>query len=278
MNYKILKRNCKSNTFCMVRNSIIVLLFAFSHFIMTGCKHDPNDDPEPDCLVEVSFTAKPLSGSLLKSAANPSEDLIGKIILFGVNEQNEVVQTFPVLLNPPLFGKTLVISRKVKSLYAIANPTPAMEAATLSSVSDLISMIGNFTNAPQSPFLMSGKSNVSGNSVNIELIRTVAKIDIIGKNGFLITTVTVMNTAAKGYVFNRETLSIPTSGITTYSYSGNSPSIYIAENSKLNPVQFVVTGQFQGKQESHTFTLTSGGQNIDIVRNTSYLVSIYFEE
>ena len=255
-----------------------MLLFVLCHFVMTGCEHDPQNDPEADRMVEVSFTTRSLSGSLLKSAANPAEDLIEKIILFGVNEQNEVVQTFPVLVNPPLSGKPLTISRKVKSLYAIANPSTAMEAATLSSVSDIMGMVGDFTNAPRSPFLMSGKSNVSGNSVNIELIRAVAKINITGKNGFQITSVTVMNTAAKVYVFNRETLSIPGS-VNMVNYPAvNSSSIYIAENSKLNPVQFVVTGQLQGEQKNHSFTLESGGQNIDIVRNTSYQVSIYFED
>ena len=274
MSYKILRKNCRSNTFSMVRNSIIVLLFAFSHFIMTGCKHDPQDDPEADRLIEVSFSTRSLSGSLLKSAANPAEDLIGKIILFGVNDQNQVVKTFPVLVT----GGTLTIPRKVQTLYAIANPSPAMEAATPSSVSDLTNMIGDFTNAPQSPFLMSGKRVVSGNSVNIELIRAVAKIDIICINGFQIETVTVMNTAAKGYVFNRETLSIPTLDVVTYSFSGNNPSIYVAESSKQKPVQIVVTGKIQGKQKSLTFTLTKDEQDIDIIRNTRYQVTIYYEE
>ena len=275
MNDKILRKNCRSKVFCMIRNSIHVLLFAFCHFVMIGCEHDPKDNPELDHMIEVSFTTRPLSGSSLKSAANPAEDLIEKIILFGVDEQNVVVQTF--LINPPLSGKQLVIPRKIKSLYAIANPSPAMEAA--SSVSDLTNMVGDFTNAPQSPFLMSGKSSVSGNSVNIELIRVVAKINIIGENGFQITSVTVMNTAAKGYIFSRETLPAPSSAnMVDYTVNNNPSTIYIAENSRSNPIQFIVSGQLQGKPKSHFFTLERGGQNIDILRNTSYQVSIRFED
>ena len=272
MNDKILRKNCRSKTFSMIRNSIHVLLFAFC-FIMTGCEHEAKDEPEPEHVVEVSFTIRSLSGSSLKSAANSAENFIEKIILFGVDDQNQVVQTFSISAT----GSTLTIPRKIKSLYAIANPSPAMEAA--SSVSDLTNMVGDFTNAPQSPFLMSGKSSVSGNSVNIELIRVVAKINIIGENGFQITSVTVMNTTAKGYIFSRETLPAPSpANMVDYTVNNNPSTIYIAENSRSNPIQFIVSGQLQGKPKSHFFTLERGGQNIDILRNTSYQVSIRFED
>ena len=251
-------------------------MFAFSLCIMAGCEHDPIDNPDPDCLVVVNFSTESLSGSLLKSTANSAEDLIEKIILFGVNEQNEVVQNFPALENPPMSGKTLTVLRKVKSLYAIANPSAAMVTANPLSVSDIMGMVGDFTNAPQSPFLMSGKGDVNGKNINIELVRTVAKIDIIGKNGFQITTVTVTNTPDKEYAFKRETLSVPASaGRVSYSaVSSTAPTVYVAENSRLNPAQFVVTGTFQGKQASYTIVLKSGGQNIDIARNTHYQVGI----
>ena len=260
----------------MIRNSIIVWFFAFSLCIMAGCEHDPKDNPEPDHLVVLNFSTESLSGSLLKSAANTAEDLIEKIILFGVNDQNQVVQTFPALVNPPMSGKTLTVPRMVKSLYAIANPSAAMEAVIPSSVSDIMEMVGDFTNAPRSPFLMSGKSDVNGKNVNIQLVRTVAKIDITGKNGFQITAVTVANTPDKEYAFKRETLSVPTTaGRVSYSaINSTSPTVYVAENSRQNPTQLVVTGQFQGKQASYTIVLKTGGQNIDIVRNTCYQVGI----
>ena len=262
----------------MIRNNIIVLLITFTLFIMAGCEQNSKNDPEPERFVAVSFSARSMSG-LLKSAASEEEDSIGKIILFGVNDQNEVVQTFPILTGTSLSGTQLTISRKVKSLYAIANPSDDMEVAipSMFTVSNLMDMTGDFTVAPQPPFLMSCISEVNSDNINIEFVRAIAKIDIIGINGFQIESITVMNTPAKGYVFNREDLSVPTSDMVTYSYTEDNLAIYIAESSKQNPVGFLVTGQFQNEQESCTIMLTSEGQKIDIIRNTYYQVSVGFE-
>lgn len=274
----ILRKHCRSNLICMVRNSSIVLLFTFSLFIMAGCEHNPEDVPEHEQrVITVNFTTKSLSGSLLK-AATPEEITISKIILFGVDDQGVVVQTFPKFVNPTssiqftMFGD-------VKLLYAIANPTVSVEWATPLTVSDLMSMTVDFADAPQAPFLMSciGEVN-STNSINLEFIRAVARIDITGTNGFQIESVTIMNTSAKGYVFDRAPLSIPTSEMVTYSNIESNSSIYLGESSMQNPVQFAVVGRYLNQPVSCTIVLTRNGQNIDVKRNTCYQVSIEVED
>ena len=257
----------------------IVLLLIISVFILTGCEHEQMLGSEDDRLVSISFSTRSLSSSLLKSTVSPEEESIVKMILFGVDDLGNVVQTIiPPLPEPPLTAVQVTISRKVKSLYAIANPSADIEAKNPITVSDLIDMTGDFSEAPQSPFLMSGKEDVNGYNINIivELVRTVAKIEIIGKNEFLISSVTVSNTPDKGYVFKKETLSMPTpdNRVTYSSVISATPTLYVTENSALNPVEFVITGEFQGKLANYTIVLKSGGSTIDIVRNTHYQVNI----
>ena len=253
-----------------------VLLCVLCVYIFTGCK-DSKEPIEPDDRqVVIYFSAKPTTSSLLKSTATAAESLISKVVLFGLDAQNNVIENYAVINNPSLAGIPLTISIDVKSLYAIANPSTAMETAKPSSVSDLMNLVGDFTNAPQSPFLMAGIGNVNGDKVNMELIRAVAKIEIIGKNSFQIATVTVKNTPDKGYVFRKETLSVPAAaGMVNYpAINSTTPILYVAENSRLTPTQFVVTGTLQGKQASYTIALTNEAQNIDIIRNTHYQVGI----
>ena len=252
----------------------LFLFFAIGFFILAGCNENPDSIEENQIII--FFSTKPASSSLLKSTGTEAENSITKVIIFGVDAQNDVIETYPVINNPPSSGIELTISKDVTSLYAIANPSTYMETATPATVSELMSLTGDFTSAPQSPFLMGGMGNVNGNSVNIEVIRAVAKIEIIGKNDFLIESVTVANTPDKGYVFSRETFSVPaSSGKTTYpAINSAAPILYVAESSSKEPVQFVITGQYQGKQANYTLVLKYEGQNIDIVRNKHYQVGI----
>ena len=267
--------------FCMVKNSIIALLFAFSIFIIAGCEHDANDNPEPERLVKVGYSAVSLSGTSQKSTATAAEDLIESIILFGVDNSGNVVQNYQKLEDGLLSDIQLSIHGKVKWLYAIANPSSEMETADPQTVTDLLNMtIGYSANSPQSPFLMSCIEEVVGNSIELEFIRAIAKIEVVGINGFDVESVSV-TTAANGYVFNREAsgnMSVPT-GTTTYNYdfTSTNPTIYVAENSKQSPLQFVVSGMFDGKLQSCNIILKNGGQNIDVVRNTYYQVRVGFE-
>ena len=265
----------------MVRNNIIALLLTFGLLVMTGCE---KNEPEPEHLVALSFSTSAMSG--LKSASSAEENLIEKVILFGVDDQGEIITNFSALTGTSLTnGTQLTISRKVKFIYAIANPSVAMETAALQNVSDLMNMTGNFAIAPQWPFLMScvKEVNVFSNnvSINLEFVRAVAKIDVISKSDdFQITSVTLQNTPDKGYVFYREVggnVSVPTSTMVTYSSTGAVLSFYVAESVKLNTIQLLVTGMFQGEPESFTYSLTSGGQKIDIIRNSYYQAGIVLE-
>ena len=255
----------------------IVSFFVVSIFILAGCNKDPQkkiDEPESfDRQVMINFTAKSLSNSLSKSAASAAENQIEQVILFGVNDKGEVVQNFPVIENPQLTGTSVYVSGLVKSLYAIANPSADMEVKNPLSVADLMAMTCDYSNAPHSPFVMSSIGEVNSNSINLELVRAVAKIDVIGNSDFHVESVTVMNTPAKGYVFDKGTLSVPTSKMVNYSENSNS-SVYVAENSKQNPTKLLVKGTFQGKITAYTIVLSNNGNPLDIVRNTCYQVSI----
>ena len=252
----------------------VVFIMTLFLGILAGCQQEVFDDS--DRQIAVSFSPQSLSSSLKSSAASPAENLVTNLILYGVDDQGNVIQNFPALANPTLTGVSLTISKKVKSLYAIANPSSDLIAANPSNVSDLTDMTGNYTLMPQSPYLMGGKGDVNGYSVQIELIRTVAKIEILSKNEFIINTVTVKQSPDAGYVFQTETLSVPASaGLTAYpAVHSASPVLYVPENSKNNPTEFVVTGTYLGKQAVYTIVLTSGNVPIDIERNTNYQVFV----
>ena len=176
----------------------VFLSFAFIALIFTGCKKEPNEISGYDQVV-IFFVPQ---ASLLKSEATGSEKSIQKITLFGVDGQN-IIEKYPVINTPSLDGEPLTISRRVTSIYAIANID--VNVATLSTVSDLTNLTNNFTSAPVTPFLMSGIAtnlNRSTKIVSIDLVRAVAKVEIIG-NEFVIETVTVKNTPSQGYVFGR---------------------------------------------------------------------------
>jgi len=255
----------------------VILSLTFVTVVLAGCRKPP-DAPLPDRQVIIFFSTKPTVSSSLKSAATQEEEFFSKIMLFGVDNLGNIVETFSVE-NPPPSGIQRTISKQIKSLYAIANPTTDLEGVSLTTVSALQALTGNFTTAPQPPFMMSGNGNVLGYNVNIELVRTVAKVEMEGVNGFEIESVTVKNTPDKAYVFRRESVSTPSSAVPVNypAVSLATPTIYLAENrGGLNPTptQFVVTGQFGDKHANYTVVLADGGENIDIVRNTYYKVYI----
>ena len=253
----------------------IVLLFVVCGFIITGCTGDgPPPEMRRQVIVYISTTS--LSNSSLKSTASPSENLISKIILYGVDAQNRIVETFPAISNPSVSGILLNITEPVKSFYAIANPSQTIEGAKPSTVSDLMNLTGDFSTPPVSPFLMSGKGVIINDKVNIELIRAIAKIEVIGKDGLEIKTVTVKNTPNKGFVFQQATFSLPASidWVNYPAITSPAPSVYVAENDKKNPTRLDIIGQFEGKQASYTVTLTSDGEAIAIIRNTHYQINV----
>jgi hypothetical protein len=263
--------------------SNVFFLFIFSLlFVVAGCEQYPatDDFDGGDYVVTVSFKSHALSSSLLKSDATSEEDSILKVILYAVDENDTIVKQYEYAgVNGVLPNNIdLTVSRKVEWLYAVANPSIGIELGSPSNLDDLMDMTGNFLNAaPHSPFLMSGKGEISPNSpaVTINLIRMVARIDFVGKNGFQIDSIAVENAPGAGYVFQRASLSVPASAQVNYS-AGTDTTLYVAESLSANPTRFVVTGTVQGQALNNplTITLLSGENEIDILRNTRYQVVI----
>ena len=252
----------------------IVVIYTLLLCFFAGCQQDALI--EGDRQVTVSFSPQTLTSSLKLSSASQAENSIVKLMLYGVDAQGNVTQNFPVFENPVSTGIPLTIFKGVKSLYAIANPSSDLIAANPSNLSELMNLTFDFTNAPQSPFLMGGKGDINGSSVQIELIRAVAKIEILSKNEFQINTVTVKNLPDEGYVFKQESPSSPASaGLTDYpAVNSANPVLYVPETGKDKPAEFLVTGTYLGKQASYTIVLKSGTVPIDIERNTHYQVSV----
>ena len=250
-----------------------VLIFYINLCVLAKCQQEVFF--EGDREVCIHFSAQSLLSSLLKSAANIEDNSVENLLLYGVDTQGNVIQDF-FMENPSLNDTTLTISKKVKSFYAIANPSSDLIAANPSNLSDLMDMTENFANLPRSPFLMGGKGEVNGKNVQIELFRTVAKIEITSNNDFQITSVTVNNTPDRGFVFEKETPSTPSS-VSMIAYPivySPTPVLYVSENSKQNPTEFVVNGTYLGKQATYTIVLTINDIAIDIARNTHYQVVI----
>jgi len=255
-----------------MKTGIHILLCACTFFILAGCNHKLCDEQEH--TVSINFTV----GSMLKSTATTAENLIVKLILYGVDAHGNVTQNFSEFDNPPSTGILLTINKGVKTLYAIANPSSDLMTANPSNLSELMNLTCDFINKPQSPFLKAGKGDVIGNSVQIELVRAVAKIEILSKNDFQINSVTVKNSPDMGYVFSRTPLAVPSSDKVNYqTVNPTNPDpvvVYVPENSKNNPAQFVVTGAYLGKQASYTIELKKDKAPIDIERNTHYQVNV----
>ena len=259
----------------MLKRSIILFL-VFNFFWLSGCESSLIDNPENERHVVVFFSSQSLSSSL---KATSDEETISEIILYGVDADDNVLKSY--LVEDPSLTVTLDnVSVKVTSFYAIANPSEDMkdEKDNISTVSELMEMICDFPDAPSSPFMMSGKGDVSEYSVNIELFRTVAKIEIIGKNGLQINSIQVTNTPDKGYVFEQEIPSIPTCSLTYYStnnnVSSNTVTLYVAENDTNNPTKFEVTGAIDGKNANYEFKLKQNDAEIPILRNKKYQVGV----
>ena len=250
----------------------IVLLLILSMFVLAGCeKNLPADENQ----VLIYLSTGSLANQETKSTTADAEKLISKIVLYGVDDKNAVVKTFTVP-NPTLTGFKLTIPVQVKTLYAIANPTADIEnAATPLNVAAILNLTADFTEAPQSPYIMSGIGAVSGSNANIELIRAIAKVEISPQNEFLIESVTVKNTPDKGFVFKKESTAAPTtSSRVSYPANTSNSTVYVAENSKDNPTEFEITGTYLGKQAIYTIVLSKDNTPIDIVRNTYYKVSV----
>ena len=249
-----------------------VLLFALCGFVLAGC--DDQVQP-PASEVSVYLSTSPLSDASVKSAATAAENMVTRLVLYGVDDQDMVVYTSQVLTNPSLTGIKLEIPLEVETLYAVAIPLAGIGSATPSTLSELLDLTGNFATAPGSPFLMGGKGDIVDSKANIELVRAVAKIEVLALNDFQIESVAVGNTPNRGYIFKQETPAPPTSSERVdYPANTTNSTVYVAENSSDDPTELLIIGTYLGKQATYTIVLKKGGTPVDIVRNTCYQVGV----
>ena len=249
--------------------------------LLLGCNQDIESYEDRDIII--FFSTKSLSASLLKSVTIDPETYINDILVFCVDENGSVEQNFfiPQLDEQSLSDGIVLenVSRDVKSLYAIANPPDEIKTAPYpSNVSELLSMTCAFSSLPKPPFVMSGIGDiVSGYVAQIDLVRTIAKIEITAST-FIIEKITVINTPNEVYVFKKEQLSVPEGSIRTFHeivpLTSTYATLYVAENSMNTPTQFIVTGLFDGQTIHYSFDLTQYGAKLDIERNKHYQVGL----
>ena len=170
-----------------MKNKIIIGIITFCIFSFAGCKQDIIVDTEGDRMVMVSVS------SSLKALTE--EEAITELLLYTVDNVGVVLGQ--QIVTSPSSEFSVIASRFADQFYAIANPTTDLKNERPSKVEDLAGMIADFSNAPVSPLLMSGKGNISGNKAEIDLIRSVAKIEISGNSDFTIGSVTVLDTPDK---------------------------------------------------------------------------------
>ena len=274
----------------------IVLFLVFFAVVFSGCTRE-QIDTEGKHDVVIFFTAESAPPSSLKSTteANADERAIEEILLFGVDNDGVFWQDFVItqaqLTNAEAGAVVLPqVSRKVKKFLAIANPQPAMSTAIEEAIADetlsaayLEDLICDFSDYPQSPFVMSGTGTVTGYAAKIDLIRIVARIELIVAEGYdiVINSVTV-KTRDKGFVFPKEPFAVPTATMETFGdrapvANGASAILYVAENNVNIPAElteFTVKGLLETKPVTYLFSLKQGNNNLAIMRNKNYKVII----
>ena len=258
------------------------LICVLSGFIFSGCGKDeepqeePQEEPKKEQVqdVMVYLSTGSFSNTGPESTVISNESQISKLILFGVDDKNKFITAFPIITNPSMTGIKLTVPIEVKTIHAIANPTLTIESINLSTFSDIFNLTCNFTTAPTAPFIMSGKGSVSSARANIELLRIVAKIEVVAHNDFVIESITVKKTPDKGYVFKKETSEPPTSASVSYPANTTNFIVYVAENTKNNPSEFEVAGKYRGQPVSYPIVLENNGSAVNIVRNVRYQINI----
>ena len=256
---------------------IILVALSLAVFIVAGCGGAP-DDPEQDRKIVAYYNVQQLSlsGTSSKSETEEAENMVNRIIFYGIDRQNTVSKLLTE--QNPTFGSTeITVSQDILSIFAVANPSSGIELATPQNLADLTDMVAEFANMPATPFIMSGIAVIFNNVANIELIRTIAKIEFLPSSELVIETVTVTNTPNQGYVFGRGSAAVPptASRISYPQIASATPIIYVAENTASDPTAFVVTGTFEGNPARYEIPFEiEKGVSSAISRNTHYQIPI----
>ena len=240
---------------------------------LASCNNPAATGSRPE-QVTVRFTTSAMSDVRTRSAASEAENAIGKVALFGLDGSGLVVASFPAIENPGAAGTTLTIPVTVNSLVAIANPTDA-QILDYTRGGEIEGERFDLSSAPASPFVMGGTADLGRDgSVEIEMIRSIARIDVTGADGFEVNSVTVVCTPAMGWVFaGDETASLTSADYTSYD-EVEGTSVYVGENGATIPTALRVKGTLRGVETAYTFSLMQDGSPMAIVRNTAYAVRV----
>jgi len=277
----------------------IVLYLSLCGFILAGCnKNEPVNELDGDHEITVFLSSESILTSQLKSGVVGNEGTINRVVLFGFDVNNAFVAGNKWIISgtPNPTGNQLTVSRKVTTIWAIANPVDVAMENEPTNITNLKTRIANYpaNNRPVSPFLMSGKGTVTNWNATIQLYFAVAKVEIIPQgDGFVMTSVTVNTTPDRVYVFDENVFdkitplpapSLPT-GVSRVNYPAvNAPQaswiFYVAENnattSGSNTTKFVINGTIDGKAISPGFNLElkQDASIIPIRRNIYYKVTV----
>ncbi|MDR1171194.1 MAG: hypothetical protein LBL24_01940 [Bacteroidales bacterium] len=260
-----------------------VLLFALCVYIFAGCTKEPQKAlDQEECQVEVSFS-NDFTKSLLKSTTD-EEKTLSKVVLFGVDAAGDYVAKYTIA-SPVVGAQPLTILKKIKTLYAIANPTNTMEALTPDKT-ELDALVGDFSSAPATPLLMGGSGDIVNNEgvywVVITLSRAMAKV-VFTSEGFTITSVKATNTPDQAYVFKQPSVAAPSTATLIDTYAGvagtDADPVYVAENANAadeTATKFAVSGKLDNnKTVTYNITLKSGPSTfLPIERNKQYNVTV----
>ncbi len=244
-----------------------ITLCFFIGIFGTSCQKNQDDIIHATQDVTFNFSSKAMSDIRTRSAASAEESTLEDITLYALSSDGKIVQTLQI--EDPAQPTTLAIESRVTNVYALAN----VETNNLLSVADLQALTFDASSMPASPFVFSAHSTLYGSSMNIELIRAIAKVEILGKNGFQVNSITVKNTPNKGFITSSQQ-NVPADAVMVdYSkYSGT--AVYVAESNASEPVKFFVEGMLNGQTTAYTFDLKIDGKNINIMRNTCYQIEV----
>ena len=239
-----------------------------------SCANETSLGARPE-QVTVRFSTRAMSEENTRSEASVAENTVTKIALFGLDGSGVIVQSFPVIENPGPAGITLKVSPGVSALRAIANPS-ATHTLDYSNATQLDGETVDLNVAPVPPFVMGGTATIDNSSVvDLELLRSIAKIEVQGADGFEVVSVAAINTRPSGHVFPQRRIPFLDDAYYIAYPEVEGSVVYVGENSsESTPLSLRVRGTFRGAQTVYTFPVTKNGESIDIVRNTAYLVRI----
>lgn len=246
-----------------------LLALAVAAMAIVSCNKEANEGAGGSNRVTLRFSTRAMSDVATRSAASEAENAVERLVVFGLDAEGGVVGAFPVIENPSMTGVELTVPDNVVSLRVIANPQ-GHHSLNYASDEEILAETVDFSVAPASPFVMSGSSSVSGAQVDVDLVRSVAKISVQGNGDFAVNSVTVLRTPSKAPLFAGRT---NVGEFVSHDEKAGS-EVYVGESSASAPAQLLVKGVYKGQPTAYTVTLTQQGAPIDIVRNTSYVVGI----